>query len=423
MRKLKIKVLQSLCLRTEALWQIAFCAVWISLLCQGVSFAAPQDNTPWPVPVKTVKIINEDDQGAPLKFPSSVFYDSSMQEIYVVGGGNGRINIYNTDFFPKSSLGEGRGVDSPNGIYVASDGKVFISQGRTEKKPPRITILNAAFFPVKDIYIQQYPGAETFVPNQIVACKEKLYVTGVDFRGLMVLDSEGNFLNWLKPNDKIIQEELKDYSKLPPELSGSLPLNQEGVSALQENVSPAEKELSAEEEQREIEMANLPDYLKPKGKDVSEENMAKRYGPVMVTDVVCGKDGTLYILSEETSKVYVFNDKAEFQSAFGKKGGSSGKLSRPRALAIDEKRKCIYVVDYMRHSILVYNIAGRFLFEIGGKGSPPRWFNFPTDIGLNSEGNLIVADLFNQRVQVLDVEFDAVCLGRGISPENFCRRD
>ena len=126
-----------------------------------------------------------------------------------------------------------------------------------------------------------------------------------------------------------------------------------------------------------------------------------------MTDVVCGSEGHLYILSEETSKVYVYNAAEEFLFAFGKKGGSSGKMSRPRGLAVDEKRKSIYVVDYMRHTILVYNFAGRFLFEIGGKGSAPRWFNFPTALALNKDGNIIVADLFNQRVQVLDVKYEA----------------
>ncbi|TFG47965.1 MAG: hypothetical protein E4H40_05500 [Candidatus Brocadiia bacterium] len=170
---------------------------------------------------------------------------------------------------------------------------------------------------------------------------------------------------------------------------------------------PGENAETTEEEQHVTEMANLPDFLKPKGKEVIEAEEIKRIGPVQVTDVVCGSEGYIYILSEETSKVYVYNASEEFLFAFGTKGGSSGKMSRPRALVVDEKKKCVYVLDYMRHTILIYNLAGRFLFEIGGMGRSPGWFNFPTDLALDGDGNLIVADLFNQRVQVLDVKFEA----------------
>lgn len=404
MQRLKGKISRSfIFVDTSLVRRIAILLVCMGLLpIKTILLAQPEENTPWPVPVKTVAIINEDDQGVPLKFPSAIFFDKTMDEIYVVSGGNGRIILYGSDYFPRNSLGIGRGVDSPNGIYVAGDGRLFICQGRTAKNPPRLTILNAAFFPLKEILVQQFPEAESFVPHRVYEGRNgTIYVTGLDFRGLMVLDSEGNFLHWLKPKDKIWTEQPQDYSKLPPEITGK------GTNGAGEMPPVAENEETVEEEQHQTEMANLPNFLKPKGKEVIEEEESKQFGPVQVTDVVCGAEGHIYILSEETSKVYVYNASEEFLFAFGKKGGSSGKMSRPRALAVDEKRKCVYVVDYMRHTILIYNFAGRYLFEIGGKGSSPRWFNFPTALTLDGRGNLVVADLFNQRVQVLDVKFEA----------------
>jgi DNA-binding beta-propeller fold protein YncE len=363
----------------------------------------PEENTPWHVPVKVVAIINEDDQGLPLKFPSSVFFDRTMNEIYVVSGGNARINLYGADYFPRISVGAGRGVDAPNGIFVAGDGRLYICQGRTASNPPRLTILNAAFFPVKEIALDRLPEAESFVPNRVcVGRNGNIYIAGVDFRGLLVLDSEGNFLHWLKPKDKIWTEQPQDYSKLPQDLNEK----EEPAAAGEADAAGAAPE-AAEEDLLETERANLPEYLRPKEREKLEAEEEKEVGPVQVTDIVCGSEGHIYILSEETSKVYVYNAAEEFLFAFGKKGGSSGKMSRPRGLAVDERKKSIYVVDYMRHTILVYNFAGRFLFEIGGKGSAPRWFNFPTALALNRDGNIIVADLFNQRVQILDVKYEA----------------
>ncbi len=122
---------------------------------------------------------------------------------------------------PEFPWAVGRGVDSPNGIFVAGDGRLFICQGRTAKNPPRLTILNAAFFPLKEILVQQFPEAESFVPNRVyVGRNGNIYVAGIDFRGLMVLDSEGNFLHWLKPKDKIWTDQPQDYSKLPQDITG-----------------------------------------------------------------------------------------------------------------------------------------------------------------------------------------------------------
>jgi len=128
-------------------------------------------------------------------------------------------------------------------------------------------------------------------------------------------------------------------------------------------------------------------------------------GPVQVIDIKIDSHGDLFLLSEETSKVYVYNPSEELLYSFGKKGGSFGKLSRPRGLAIDEKRQAIFVADYMRHTILIYDISGRFMYEFGGMGVSPGWFRYPTRLALNGEDQLMVSDLFNKRVQVLNVRF------------------
>ena len=122
-------------------------------------------------------------------------------------------------------------------------------------------------------------------------------------------------------------------------------------------------------------------------------------------------DGHLFFLSEETSKVYVYATNEEFLFSFGEKGGSTGKMSRPRGIAINEGRKIIYIVDYMRHTILAYDLAGKYLYEFGGRGSGPLWFNFPNSITVDRKGRLIVADLFNNRVQILKTEFDMTFTG------------
>jgi DNA-binding beta-propeller fold protein YncE len=123
----------------------------------------------------------------------------------------------------------------------------------------------------------------------------------------------------------------------------------------------------------------------------------------VVCDVDVDSKGNIYLLSEEMSRVYVYDSQERFRLKFGIKGGGAGKLSRPRGLAVDEARGRVYVVDYMRHAAQAYSLRGEILFEFGGKGWRDGWFQFPSDIAVDTQGRVLVADTFNNRVQVLDL--------------------
>ena len=112
----------------------------------------------------------------------------------------------------------------------------------------------------------------------------------------------------------------------------------------------------------------------------------------------------IYLLSEGYGRVYVYDKNEDFLFRFGQKGGSTGKLSRPRGLGVDETRNWIYVVDYLRHTITVYKYEnGQYLFEFGGQGWGPGWFQYPTYIYIDYAQRTLVADTFNQRIQVLKI--------------------
>ena len=122
-----------------------------------------------------------------------------------------------------------------------------------------------------------------------------------------------------------------------------------------------------------------------------------------VKSFVIDSAGRLFLLSEVMGRVYVYSRQGKFLFKFGIKGGSSGKLSRPRGLALDEKQGLVFVVDYMRHAVNVYSLEGKYLFEFGGKGRGRGWFAFPSDVCIDGQGHLWVADTFNSRVQVFEV--------------------
>lgn len=123
---------------------------------------------------------------------------------------------------------------------------------------------------------------------------------------------------------------------------------------------------------------------------------------VTLRDVYIDRKGRIYFLSEEAGRFYVYDSRLNFLFKGGEKGGSFGKLSRPKAIASSPELGIIVVIDYMRHSGLVYDYNdGKFLGEFGGKGWLPGWFQGPMDVDIDREGRIYVADSFNRRIQIL----------------------
>jgi DNA-binding beta-propeller fold protein YncE len=271
-----------------------------------------------------------------------------------------------------------------------SNGEVYVCQSRNRNNPrPRITILNGAFFPEREIFLDEIPEAADFVPSQLAISHDGIiYLASASSRGVLVLDSDGNFLRRLEPMDK--------------------------VSTLISDEEAEEEESSAEDEAF---LANIPEEFRPmKSRKVGTSRFREGTGPVKINNVTIDSTGKIYLMSLETSRIYVYGPDEAFLFAFGEKGGTPRHLSQPKSMAIDEKRGLIYVADYMRHSILTYDLAGTYLFEFGGRGDGPGWFNYPNGLAINSQGQLIVADLFNKRVQVLEVGYEAMLTELGLGP-------
>ncbi len=290
-----------------------------------------------PKKITCLSIIWEDYKGKKLSYPSKLFVDSVKKEIYVTDSGHGRILVYTYDFYPLLCIDKLDGIESPVGLAVDPEGYLFVAQslGPKEKKP-RISVLSPSLKWKKDIFFEGVEYSDSFYPKNIAISKAgRLYVTGSNFCGVVVLNKDGTFSHLLSPVDKL-------------------------------------------------------------GK--SKEQKAT------ICDVEIDSSGRIYLLSEDMGRVYVYDDKENFLFKFGAKGGSSGKLSRPRGLAVDDHSKRIYVVDYMRHTANTYSEDGSFLFEFGGRGWGKGWLQYPCDIAVDTSGNVLIADTFNQRVQVLKIE-------------------
>jgi DNA-binding beta-propeller fold protein YncE len=357
------------------------------------AFAAPA--------LKNIAQMPFDDETRRLVYPNSLGYDAVYDEIYLVNGGSLRVVVYGPDFFPRVSIGAGRGVVSPSGVTIAPNGEVYVTQVRTKLNPyPRITILNAAFFVDREIFFDEIPEAEGFIPKRIALSRDGLiYVSGENTRGVMVLDSEGTFLRWMQPVDQVYSRNVLEEDENP---SG---VKEQPIVSVQD--SPTDAEPEAVQPAEEDPYADIPEEFRPRTNIPGVgSGAAKVESPVLINFVTIDSAGKIYLLSNETGKVYVYGPDEDLLFSFGTKGGSPGQLSQPRAVAIDEQNELIYVADYMRHTILIYDQEGEYLFEVGGRGTEPGFFNFPNAMLMNKHGQFVIADLFNGRVQVLELGYD-----------------
>jgi DNA-binding beta-propeller fold protein YncE len=310
----------------QSLMQYALCFLactccFILYTCHDLN--AQQKSTP----IEFVESINEDEDGNKILFPSFVFAEPVMDEIYIIDS-KSRIIVYTSDFFPLYTLGRGKGVFSPQALTVDADGNLYVLMARTRDNPrPRIAVFNACYKWVRDIYLDNLEGIKNFSPHRLAIDKEgNFYVAGLYYPGILILNNQGQFLDLLTPIEK--------------------------------------------------------------GKEVQ------------LNDVVIDKAGKIYLVSTQKSRIYVYDENRNLLFKFGEKGGSTAKLSQPLAVGVDNRDGRMYVVDYMRHTISAYDNEGKYLFEFGGLGWGEGWFQHPKDITVDPAGRVLIADSFNDRVEV-----------------------
>ena len=85
--------------------------------------------------------------------------------------------------------------------------------------------------------------------------------------------------------------------------------------------------------------------------------------------------------------------------AFGSEGEADGQLCRPWGVSCDKDGNII-VADRSNNRIQVFNSHGDFLHKFGSAGSRNGQFDRPAGVACDSEGRIIVADKDNHRVQI-----------------------
>ena len=119
-----------------------------------------------------------------------------------------------------------------------------------------------------------------------------------------------------------------------------------------------------------------------------DERLLSPVGLVVVED-------TVFVTDSALGKVCVFSRKGDFKFSFG-----SDILERPSGIAYNSLQHTLYVADTKRHVVVIFDMNGESIVELGGYGAGDGLFNFPTYIWIDKEGKLYVSDTLNYRVQI-----------------------
>ncbi|HWU53230.1 MAG TPA: NHL repeat-containing protein [Tahibacter sp.] len=89
--------------------------------------------------------------------------------------------------------------------------------------------------------------------------------------------------------------------------------------------------------------------------------------------------------------------------AFGKRGSGDGEFETPTGVAVDAQGNII-VVDTDNHRVQVFDGQGKFQFAFGKRGNGNGEFYKPSHIEIDAKGRLFVSDTGNNRIQIFDAK-------------------
>lgn len=105
--------------------------------------------------------------------------------------------------------------------------------------------------------------------------------------------------------------------------------------------------------------------------------------------------GHIYVTDMGNSRVQVLSQAGEYINAFG-----ATRLASPYGIMI--QREQAYVTDYRHHAIFLFQLPElRMIKRVGQRGSGKEEFHNPCQLAVSPNQHLYVADLQNNRIQIL----------------------
>ncbi|MSQ23731.1 MAG: TIGR03663 family protein [Chloroflexi bacterium] len=130
--------------------------------------------------------------------------------------------------------------------------------------------------------------------------------------------------------------------------------------------------------------------------------------------IALGPDGSIYVADTWNHRVQKFDSQGRFVTKWGNFGDAQGQIKNlpgsffgPRDLVFNQQGELL-VTDTGNKRIQAFDQDGHFLRAYGGEGRAVGQLREPTGIAVDSGGRIYVADTWNQRIQVFSAQFDPI---------------
>jgi len=129
-----------------------------------------------------------------------------------------------------------------------------------------------------------------------------------------------------------------------------------------------------------------------------------------------GAGDELFVRDHHTSQVIVFTSHLKYSHAIG----TEGELKSVGGIAVNNETKEVYVADQTLNCIKKFTLGGKFINQIGTKGTADGEFRSPCGILLSAIESLFVCDSNNHRIQVFHNDLFTYAFGQhGTGPGYF----
>ena len=136
--------------------------------------------------------------------------------------------------------------------------------------------------------------------------------------------------------------------------------------------------------------------------------------------IVVDKSGRIYVTDSQDNIIKVFNGAEDISPiTIGE-----GLFQRPTGIAINQTNNELLVVDTKLAQVFRFDLDNHQLKgTFGSKGVENGQFNNPTNIAIAGDGNLLITDALNFRIQIFSAEgqFQRTFGSAGDSPGHFSR--
>ena len=296
------------------------------------------------------------------KNPADIFIDKNYN-VWIADTGNNRILKFDEqgNFLQEFGTAEDEGkLNAPEGIYISEKGDVWVADrgnGRIVRFTPDGQFVKEFGKPKSKLLEED----QVYQPNKLVIDRRGyIYVLngGGDYRGIFLLDSEGEFRGFFGANRLkfdfarllirtfTTEAQKKQISKVLPTHHANVFVDTRGFIY---TVSP----LAQKDQIKKLNSIGNNVYTSSEKAFGQKERRGTQVVNPQFVDVTVDPEGIVSALDFNTGRIYQYDQSANLLAIFGGRGSQRGKFELPQSLAVGRDGR-IYVLDANRNNIQIF---------------------------------------------------------------------